>query len=142
MTGISFRSLRGAHLKVMINFHPWDWDCEFRFTWHSQLIVHLERKICPINWTKFGYKLNCNLKLQLPLKKLTMLHILKIIVGLIFFFYILNTHVKFCTNNVIYFWSIILFFMHNFIPQKFRNVYIWWVIARTKFITKLSHNIF
>ena len=38
-------------------------------------------------------------------------------------FYILNTHVKFHSNLVLFtIRSINLFFMHNFLPQKFKHV--------------------
>ena len=71
------------------------------------------------NWTKFDYKLDYSLRLQIPLKKIKISTYLKNIAIRLHVLYALNRHVKLCTNWILF--SILfinLIFIQNFILQK------------------------
>ena len=73
---------------------------------------------------------NDKIQLQTPTKKLTKLYILKlnVTIGMLFFFYfflILNMHVKFGSNRIIFtIRSINLFFIHNLRLYKLEIKYL------------------
>lgn len=69
--------------------------------------------------TKFGYKLGYSLKVQLLLEETNMTTYFKYLIFGSNFLYILNTHVKFCVNWMLFtIRSIHLFFIHSFKLQK------------------------
>ena len=54
------------------------------------------------SYKKGGHKFGCSLRLQLPLKILTLLYILKIKLLVCMLYYALNTHIKFCANQMLF----------------------------------------
>ena len=50
------------------------------------------------SYNKRGHKFGCSLRLQLPLKILTLLYILKIKLLDCMLYYAFNIHIKFCAN--------------------------------------------
>ena len=72
-----------------------------------------------IFWIKFNYKISYKLRLQFLLNKINIIIYFKNLTIELHILYILNIHVKFSVNRILFIiWVISLYFMHKYKLQK------------------------